>query len=190
MLKTARVGEPDEDASMAVMRPILAKINSLGLVTSDSQDGKSTKPNKFGVYRQRAYISGMMDRLHAKEFVRRANLVDGLLAFRCEFKDYIDGQPEQVSPTSIPVTLNENKAGAIQYHTFMPLETADISSVWWNLLPETGLKDDVSAMNRVKKGSVMVSLVDMKWCRRRWLFTKVVNLLQDDTPTFVVNRGR
>jgi hypothetical protein len=191
MMTTERVGDPVEDASMAVMRPILSKINALGLVTSDSQAGKITKPDKFGVSRQRAYISGMMDRSYAKEFVRRANLVDGLLAFWCEFKDYIDGQPEQLSPSSIPVKFNEDNAGTIRYETYTPQEILDFTTVWWNLLPETGLCDDVSAMNRVKKGVVHVRLVDMIWCRQRWLFNKVVELLQDVTPSFeVVKRGR
>ena len=39
MRSTKRVGDPGEDASMAVMRPVLAEINALGLVTDDSQSG-------------------------------------------------------------------------------------------------------------------------------------------------------
>ena len=55
----------------------------------------------------------------------------------------------------------------------------DITSVWWNLLPEMGLKGDVDAMERIGKDVVHVRMVDMKWGRkqRKWLFNQAIEVL-------------
>jgi hypothetical protein len=194
MKMTARVGDPEEDASMAVMRPLLSKINTLGFVTSDSQKGsvesyttnckksslkgyKTCKPGDKVMHHQRAYIDGLMDRSRAKAFVKRANLVDGMLATWCEFTDFVEGGKSVMVPSSVPVTRVHFVDGSMEYTTWSPFRPRDISSVWWNLLPETGLVDDVATMNRVKKVAVAVSLMDLKWGRERWLFKKSVELL-------------
>jgi hypothetical protein len=70
---------------------------------SDSQAGKITKPDKFGVSRQRASgTSQVPNGQIACEGFCPSHLTRSCLHFGAEFKDYIDGQPEQLKPSSIP----------------------------------------------------------------------------------------
>lgn len=87
MLTTARVGDVEEDASMAQARPHLSEINKRGLVTTDSQMGAKKQIthhhdghvlNPPVTHWQRSYVTGILAKNLGPKFEQKMRLVDGV----------------------------------------------------------------------------------------------------------------
>lgn len=174
MKTTARVGDPEEDAEMAVFRPILSAINRNGFVTIDSQFGCKETTG----YQQRAYIRGFVAKGMVDELWNRLVLTDNLLPLKMPLSDAPNSilmlQPHVV------LTMDKYAKGTERaHHTNLALyETESFYSMWINLLPELGLRDDVRSMLSVREDAVGFAVVDMKWGRRDWLFRVVLDALK------------
>ena len=167
MPTTPNVGRAEEDASMVAMRGILAKINSLGFVTVDSQTGVKQEGHRHW---QRAYISGFVPKSIAKEFVNRMNRRDSIvaLAFPHGEDQPVPGQAfawKNMPRLSLTVEARHETC------TSHPLAIAQpFADMWRSMLPELGLKDDIESMKAVAKDAVQVFVADMVWGRKTVLF--------------------
>lgn len=179
MKTTYRVGDPREDVSMSVARPILSKINELGFVTDDSQMGKKDtydidSTEKFGTIWQRSYVSGFMSKHEYKQFQLRMDLIGGcfvLIKPYCENRDIFMGH-------GIPVTRITDWGGNFNACTRTWTDCpVSIEPQWINLLPELKIQDNYELMNRIEKEVVYVSVTDMTWGRGFWLFDTIVRAL-------------
>ena len=181
MKTTARVGDASEDASMTEARPVLSKMNALGLITTDSQMGKKSSWEynaNVGVIWQRSYISGFMSRKKAEEFKLRMDLVGGVIVYICEHATKYPSDKAFAAAYRPGVTRITNpKNGDFEVTTRAPLLPLTLQAAWVNLLPETNLANDTRAMKRIAPSVVQVELVDMEWGRELWLFETVVKAL-------------
>lgn len=169
MPTTSSVGDPTEDESMKAMRPTLAKINGLGLVTTNSQMGVKQKHHW-----QRAYLCGFVSMTIAARLFAKLDLVDGLVVLIGPHAR----ASEAWNATAPRLTLTR-QGKDLQYPcTRQPLANMpSFQNDWINMIPETGLCDDKVAMRAVAKDAVSFTAVDMVWGRRTWLFAKVINAL-------------
>lgn len=177
MPTTSRVGDPEEDETMASARPVLSRINALGFVTVDSQMG--TKGGGGYTHWQRAYVSGFVASSVAKRFVRAMNAADGVLVLAFP---HGEEQPEagkafamkRMPRVSLTIEARLDTA------TSHPLAVAQpFSSMWAALLPELGLRGDGASMKAVAADATQVFVVDMVWGRKTWLFKTVQRCLRD-----------
>ena len=170
MLTTTRVGDPAEDESMKAMRPTLSKINSLGLVTTESQMGLKDKNNW-----QRAYLCGFVSKSDAAKLFARLDLVDGLVVLIGPH-----GRPSEAFNATAPrLTLTRQGKDLQDPCTRQPLaNTPSFQYDWSGLLPETGLRDDKVAMRAVAKDALSFFAVDLTWGRKTWLFSKIIGALK------------
>lgn len=175
MLHTLRVGDPEEDASMASMRPILSKINAAGFVTIDSQTGK-----KGGTpYWQRAYISGFVSKRVVHEFVKRMNLRDSVVAFAFPHGEDQPLACQDFGWAKMPRLSLSVEGARYDTCTSHPLGVAQsFKEMWMNLLPELGLSGDVRTMREVAKDAAQVIVVDTVWGRKKRLFSATLETLQ------------
>ena len=185
MLTSNRVGLPSEDASMAVARPILSKINGLGLVTDDSQMGKKEEyrvknTGNIGTTWQRAYISGFMSRENAEKFRLDMDLIGETFVVIKKHKDYYK---DVNMDDGISVTRFTDAYGSFETRTRTWTGSCLLEPQWINLLPELDLGEDIQLMNKIEKEVVYVCVTDMKWGRAMWLFETVLNALSGNVQT-------
>lgn len=174
MITTKRVGDPEEDASMSVMRPVLSQMNAMGFVTVDSQMGVK-ETNRW----QRAYISGFVSKKMAPALLTRLMRCDDLIALTfphdasADFVEYgLYNMPR------LPLTLMDEDGQELKPVTTMPLGAAQPwEELWISLLPELHLANDVQSMNAVKKDAVTLFVMDTKWGRKRLLFDRVLEIV-------------
>lgn len=181
MLTTARVGDPGEDAEMAVMRPMLSRVNFHGLVTVDSQMGHK-RPKSW----QRAYVSGFVAKALAPAIISRLIRQDGMMVLQFPHgetmaRHLMIGTPKldlygYKHMPRLPVTLDGADLVPV---TRMPLAIAQTwSEMWMNLLPEIDMRDDKASQDAVMQDAVQVYIVDLTWGRRTWLFTRIIKVLR------------
>lgn len=170
MLTTARVGDPVEDESMKALRPTLSKINGLGLVTTQSQMGVKEK-NHW----QRAYLCGFVSKAIAAKLFATLDLVDGLVVLIGPH-----GRPSEAFNATAPrLTLTRVGKDLQDPCTRQPLANMpSFHDDWWDVIPETGLRDDKVAMRAVAKDALYFFALDLTWGRKTWLFSKVMNALK------------
>lgn len=178
MLTTERVGTTREDPEMALLRPVLSRMNAHGLVTVDSQMG-----HKLPGTWQRAYVSGFVAKENVRALVAELQKEDGLLVL--QFPHGESMPPEIVEfglrhMPRMPVTLYGSDLKPV---TRMPLGAAQSwSEMWSNLLPESGLRADHVSRDAVMKDAVQLYIVDLTWGRRTWLFGRVLRWLRALSP--------
>lgn len=184
METTARVGDPKEDQSMAIMRPTLARINMLGFVTTNSQQGELSGRMMFkdgydeGEVWQRAYVSGFMTRGMAWSLRMRLDLEDGLVVGVAEYsQSYQAIDALRAHTNHIPVTRETRTSGFFAY-THVPMVATVFEDDWMNLLPETRLAQDTKLMRRVAPAVVSVFIVDTHWGRPDFLFARLIDVLE------------
>jgi hypothetical protein len=182
MKTTARVGAPDEDASMAKARPRLAKINTLGFITTDSQMGlkqeyDSVVEKHRGVMWQRSYVTGFMSREKAVSFKLYMDLVGGAAVHVCEFSKKGPTNAMFSNAYRVPATRFTMADGTFKSGTNVPFISTSIEENWLNLLPETGLSRDTDTRDIIAPHVVAVQVVDMTWGRPTWLFKNVIEVL-------------
>lgn len=175
MPTTARVGDPEEDASMAALRGVLSRINALGFVTVDSQAGvKDDGP----IHWQRAYISGFVPRSLAKDFVTQMNLRNSVVALA-----FPHGEEQPACGRTfawrrmprLPLTLEARHETCTSH----PLAVAQpFRSMWRAMLPELGLAGDRRSMEAVAADAVQVFVTDTVWGRRAALFRAACECLE------------
>jgi hypothetical protein len=179
MPTTSRVGDPAEDASMKVMRPRLATINSLGLVTTCSQMGKKSSHSW-----QRAYISGFSDAATADRLSKGLLHLDNVFVMVRSYALY--DQPFHAYDAKLPLTIADkrflftgvpNERPMMEAITQQPLGHGSIGEHWSNLLPELGLEEDVESMNSIEDVAMDVFVADMTWGRKTWLFDTIIRVL-------------
>jgi hypothetical protein len=187
MLTTVRVGDPDEDASMAAARPLLANINRLGFLTIDSQMGKK-ETKTF----QRAYICGLVTKDTADRLKNYFRTIDSVLVFAFPHGEtappgldaYAFGDDGGIGLPRIEVSLGGPNLSPV---TRLPLGIGErFESAWNGVLPE--VRDELQTnfstkgIQRLKERccaqSVYISVVDTVWGRRTKMFTEVVRALQ------------
>lgn len=169
MLTTTRVGDPEEDETMKAMRPSLAKINDLGLVTTESQMGVKEK-NHW----QRAYICGFVSKADADRLFNKLDLVDGLVVLIGPHGK--DSDPWNSTAPRLSLTRDGKDFRPVTRHPLA--NTSSFEYHWSNMLPETGLCEDKVAMRAVAKDSVDFFAMDGTWGRKTWLFRKVIEALK------------
>lgn len=178
MLTTTRVGDPEEDATMKKARPLLAKINTHGLVTIDSQMGK-----KMPGHWQRAYVTGFCTKQVADRLKTGLRLLDSVLVATFPHGEHCPPEYNKFGLTNMPrlehtVIGNDN----MQPVTRTPLGACQtFDGVWASMLPEV-LAEVESFKPRLKaqcfKNSVQVCIGDMEWGRQLWLFRRIAECLQ------------
>ena len=147
------------------------------------------KEHNGGGLWQRAFLDGSMDRDDAYTFCTNMNREDNILAI-C--RPYIDStDPEfkdfkrwlfSINMTYIPVTRESSDDGTFREHTrVMTSSGLDFDDEWQNLIPETGLCDDMDARESVRSRAMGVTLVDMTWRRSKHLFDTVIKVLEGRT---------
>jgi hypothetical protein len=177
MKTTKRVGDPDEDPSMAEMRSKLARINACGFVTVDSQMGiKTSGPTCW----QRAYISGFVSNEMAPKLVAVLERTDGIIALA---SPHGEDQPRQCANFAykrmpkLPLTLDGVRLQPVTTRPLAEAEPFD-GSMWIALLPELGLANDKASMAAVRREVTQVFVMDTVWGRKRSLFSKVLKALR------------
>lgn len=175
MLTTARVGDPEEDASMAAMRGVLSKINALGFVTVDSQTGaKESGP----LHWQRAYISGFVPKSLAKEFVAQMNLRNSVVALAFPHGEEQPAGGRAFAWKKMP-RLSLTLEARHETCTSHPLAVAQpFRGMWRAMLPELGLADDRRSMRAVAEDAVQVFVTDTVWGRKTALFKAACECLR------------
>lgn len=93
---------------------ILQKINQLGFITNDSQEGvietgtisesPSPKKRKKYVIKERAYVTGFMKRNQSKEFVDRMNSLTDKIAFIIDINKNTDNYIAVTTQNNVPFT--------------------------------------------------------------------------------------
>lgn len=174
MITTVRVGDPEEDGSMVVMRPVLSQINLHGFVTIDSQMGLK-EVNMW----QRAYVSGFISKRCAAAILTQLRRQDGLLVLTFPHGESMPPNVEDFAFAHmpwVPLTLSGKDLKVV---TRQPLGAAQTwSSMWGCLLPEVNLKKDWRSRDHVMRDAVQLFVVDLTWGRKTWLFGKILKVLQ------------
>jgi hypothetical protein len=185
MRSTARVGDPNEDASMKRARPMLSRINALGLVTTESQMGmKSGRMTHW----QRAFVSGICTKATADKLFKHFLCDDSVLVFVFPHASDLSQEAlaQGLSMPRLAMTVINGNA-----ETRMPLGASPpYSSTVSNLLPEvkavlfgehrSNSSSDVSDLpliQKIRAQTVTVQVVDVKWGRKLKLFELVEQAL-------------
>ena len=175
MLTTSRVGDPDEDESMASVRNVLSKINSLGFVTIDSQMGHASDGHM-----QRAYVLGFMANKMVPSFIDRVLLDDDLLCLSFPHGEKCPPGYNSYGLKTMPRLALTLEGNPLKPVTQQPIGAAmSWGEAWSNLLPELGLRNNYSARAAVMKDAAIVFVADMKWGRPKWLFGHIVKRLRE-----------
>lgn len=132
----------------------IAKMNELGMITFDSQDGYSSD--------ERAYIQSFMNKDYALRFIEKFNLNTDQLALSVEIG--------QNSPLSrIPVTRTKSKA-----ETRIPyvLDKESIH-IWMN---------HADIPKKMEKDVVVINCIDTRWgyrsMNKKGLFNEIIKVLK------------
>ena len=195
MKTTARVGDAEEDATMAEIRSALSRINALGMVTTDSQMGAKSRytfasnSELEGETWQRAYVCGIMLRDHAAELVEKLDLEDDIIASALPYMpeeryrkrrksdaDVVNYLWKHVSRICVTRELHED--GTFRPHTRIPGFAPALSHDMAGLLPETGLLGDEDLERALAPHVVAVHVVDTRWGRKDSLFDRVAAALE------------
>jgi hypothetical protein len=183
MLTTSRVGDPEEDPTMKKARPLLAAINRLGLITTDSQMGVARK--------QRAYVLGLATREVAARLQQALQETDAVIVLVFPHGESTPDGLTDFGLTHMPrLALTLCGAPSLTPCTQMPLGACqNFSEQWGNLLPE--LRDEIQALapnaqRRLKRecqrDSVQFCVVDTMWGRPMWLFRTIVATMSPKVP--------
>jgi hypothetical protein len=146
------------DPSMIKYTSILAEINKLGFITTDSQGGQCDD-----VYKERAYIEGFMRPAMAMKFMKEFNIQTDKIAM------YIRPIPDKMGPSpsklAIPVTLLMD--GKTKVHSHLD---STISKSYIKDIQKDDIDDEV----------VMIVCLDAVWCRdaMNGLFEDVKRVLE------------
>ena len=174
MLTTVRVGDVEEDPTMAEARPRLSEINRKGFLTIDSQMGKKIVEQhpRTGAnypYWQRSYVDGFMPRHLTRNFHQRMELEDGVVILI----DAPHEQPGRIGGT-ISVTLDGD-----YFYTQKPVATSrGFKNSVQNVLPEvSSIMSDKKCQELLRQDALNVRVVDMVWGRPFWLFDKISQVL-------------
>lgn len=184
MLTTARVGDVDEDASMAQARPHLSEVNKRGLVTTDSQMGakKQVTHHFYGhvlnppvTQWQRSYITGILAKDLGHKFAQKMRLVDGV-----DFFIGLHGHdPPHALTHFIKVTMHHQNDDP-EFHTSVPMATSTLGYSLSGLLPEVQhVVQSDTCMKIVEEDALLLQIVDLVWGRPFWLFEKVKEVLDE-----------
>ena len=188
MVTTERVGGVlGEDVTEAPLRPMLAQINRLGFVTTDSHSGLIVRyalpedPTLEGEGWQRAYVHGFMLRTEAYALKERMDLEDGLMTL---VSDHATSEPMAYSVLTslfvpaISVGRWLNRDGTfVQTTDFKTVSGETFASMWENLLPESNLSADLAAMTALVNDVVYVCTFDLHWGRHPYMFERLIDAL-------------
>lgn len=187
MLTTSRVGDPDEDETMAQARPRLSEINKRGFVTTDSQMGV-----KKMVYHtihgdainppvdqwQRSYVTGILAKDLGEEFKKKLRFLDGI--------DFSIGPHAESRPVDrqhvhfINVTVYQQEGDEPEFSTNTPMAAESFGDNIANILPDIQhVMQSETCQRIVKEDSLHVMIVDLVWGRPFWLFDKVIEVLDE-----------
>lgn len=178
MLTTARVGDVEEDPTMAEARPRLSEINQKGFLTINSQMGKKVvkRHRRTGEYYpswQRAYVDGLMPRHMTDEFHERMELEDGVVIL-VDVPHYHDYRNHRIFEKKISVTLDGD-----YFYTRKPVAVSEpfIETIQ-SVLPDVeSIVSDEKCERLVREDAMNVRVVDMIWGRPFWLFDKISEVL-------------
>lgn len=164
-----------EDPSMTCMRSTLARINALGLVTTNSQMGKKERYPHYDNPEawQRAYVEGFMLAREADALCNRLDLEDGLFVATFPYN-----KEDGYAHDGVPVTRELKENGTFRVFTSVPMQAPPFECLWINTLPELALGDDHDLMNTCERLTKYVVVVDMVWARGTYMFDKLVDSLQ------------
>lgn len=129
--------------------PLLVEVNSLGLITIDSQMGDHEKTAKSD-YFERAYLDGFMTKARAKEFLLRINMVTDKIAMAA-----VVGPNEPLRSVTVTKTLWPN--GRWEHHTR-----------WCPVYPRSNFlqqMDKAGLSRKLVDKVVLVTLLDAQWGR-------------------------
>lgn len=175
MMISDRVGRASEDATMVQARPYLSRINSRGLVTTDSQMGKNvvtqTLDARHERVKQRSYVTGIIPRHLGKEFLRRMKHEDNVVV-RVDLPKTTSWIPMADFVYFFPVTVY----GDDDFQTSVPMVPDEFEDM--EFLPEIQtIMNDVNCKRIVEQDALIVQIVDAVWGRPFWLFEKIVQVL-------------
>ena len=114
----------EEDSTMLIQLPLLAKINSGGFITVDSQAGRRTTGISFRnqkpyVMNERAYIMGFMSEKEAGKFIKELSLKTDKTA---AYIPMCDNDIKRPSELDIPLTYTrQGTDDTIHTHTSLAL---------------------------------------------------------------------
>ena len=183
MRSTMRVGDEREDASMKRARFALSAINTLGLITVDSQMGMKHK-NHW----QRAYVWGLATRATASKLTAALITVDSVLVLTFPHGESAPNALAEYALSHMPrLALTLQGPGLRDAVTRHPLgASATFSEMWAGLLPELhaemardmtpGKLQHVKA--QCQRASLQIFIVDTMWGRPTWLFKTIIHRMQ------------
>jgi hypothetical protein len=174
-----------ETMKYSYKRSWVAKINTRGFVTVDSQMANCTS-------KKRSYMIGFMSREKAERFALSMSEKKGsILTLVYPHDQPLDSEAESFARTSMPqIPLKITRSGEIEKQHSLAI-AEPFEKLWRKLLPEMGLAEDIETMERIKSQSLIVFVVDLKWERGKNLFLTVFTELRKcEPPQVKTNRKK